>query len=180
MTNSDHNHPVTRTMVAPTRRPVRIGNCAGAACDAAYQMLRQCVNGPIDVVTGDYLAGLLIINIGKIGAILTSCCIEANLGANAEKFQRNEHAGFEPNALEGLKLSLDAVSERKIKIIVNGGALNPEGLARMVQDMVMLTYRLIGELLKLTSTAYRGQTIEPQSRLGDWRRRSTIIQRNSC
>lgn len=44
-------------MAVQPRRPIRIGNCAGAACDAGYQMYRQCTLGPIDVVTGDYLAG---------------------------------------------------------------------------------------------------------------------------
>lgn len=43
--------------MSSTRRPIRIANCAGAACDAGYQMYRQCLNGPIDVVTGDFLAG---------------------------------------------------------------------------------------------------------------------------
>lgn len=44
-------------MSPAAHRPVRVGNCAGAACDAGYQMYRQCIGGPIDVVTGDYLAG---------------------------------------------------------------------------------------------------------------------------
>lgn len=48
-------------MAPEPRRPIRIGNCAGAACDAGDQMLRQCEGGPIDVVTGDFLAGSFIL-----------------------------------------------------------------------------------------------------------------------
>ena len=44
-------------MANTVSRPIRIGTCAGAACDAGYQMLRQCQDGPIDVVVGDFLAG---------------------------------------------------------------------------------------------------------------------------
>ncbi|KAH0841223.1 hypothetical protein FOPE_06170 [Fonsecaea pedrosoi] len=103
-------------MTSQPRRPIRIGNCAGAACDAGYQMYRQCTLGPIDVVTGDYLA-------------------EANLAQNAENYQAGAHHGYDPNALEGLKLSLEVAAERRIKLIVNGGALNPEGLAKVVDSM---------------------------------------------
>ncbi|KAF7555018.1 hypothetical protein G7Z17_g2517 [Cylindrodendrum hubeiense] len=103
-------------MAPEQRRPIRIGNCAGAACDAGYQMLRQCEGGPIDVVTGDYLA-------------------EANLAQNVDKFKANEHNGYEINALEGLKLSLEVAVRRRIRLVINGGALNPEGLARAVASM---------------------------------------------
>jgi hypothetical protein len=46
------------------------------------------------------------------------------------------HPGYEKNALEGLRLSLEVANDRRIKIIVNGGALNPKGLATIVAEMV--------------------------------------------
>lgn len=55
---------------------------------------------------------------------------------NADKFKAGLHPGYEPNALEGLRLSIKVASERGIKIIVNGGSLNPEGMAIAVASMV--------------------------------------------
>lgn len=70
------------------------------------------------------------------GANIADSTIEANLAQNAESFYAGSHTGYEPNALEGLKLSLPLVAEKNIKIIVNGGSLNPEGLARVVASLV--------------------------------------------
>jgi hypothetical protein len=39
------------------RRPVRIANCSGAAGDPGDFMLAQAQAGPVDFITGDYLAG---------------------------------------------------------------------------------------------------------------------------
>jgi len=73
-------------------------------------MLAQATAGPIDVITGDYLA-------------------EANLAQYAEAYAKGEHPGYVPSAYNGLKLSLKAINEKRIKVIINGGGLNPKGLA---------------------------------------------------
>lgn len=39
------------------RRPVRIANCSGAVPDPGEHMYNQAKYGPVDVITGDYLAG---------------------------------------------------------------------------------------------------------------------------
>jgi hypothetical protein len=93
-------------------RPVRIANCSGARGDPGYQMRRCALGLPtVDFITGDYLA-------------------EMNLAENATAFHAGKHSGWEPTAWEGLELSLDAVAERGIKVVINGGSLNPMGLAR--------------------------------------------------
>lgn len=94
-------------------RPIRIANCSGAIPDPGYQMYRQGLYGPVDAITGDYLA-------------------EMNLGSNAKAYREGRHAGWEPSAEEGLMQTLDLASEKKFKIVVNGGALNPKGLAEKV------------------------------------------------
>jgi len=48
------------------------------------------------------------------------------------------HPGYEQTALDGILLSLQAANEKRIKIIVNGGALNPKGLAEQVVKVVSL------------------------------------------
>ncbi|ETS76193.1 hypothetical protein PFICI_11580 [Pestalotiopsis fici W106-1] len=92
------------------RRAVRIANCSGAIPDQGDFMLHQATAGPVDVITGDYLA-------------------EANLAQYAEAYARGEHPGWVSTAWDGLQLSLGAIHERRIKVVIDGGALNPRGLA---------------------------------------------------
>lgn len=98
-------------------RPVRIANCSGARGDPGYQMRRQATQGDVDFITGDYLA-------------------EVNLADHAEKFAAGQHDGWEPTAWDGLEQTLDVLNEKRIKVIINGGALNPGGLAKKCQNLV--------------------------------------------
>lgn len=99
------------------KRPARIANCSGYCGDPAEEMLKQATLGDIDFITGDYLA-------------------EVNLAANAEAFANGKHPGYETSALEGLKMTLDVINTKRIKVALNGGALNPKGLAEAVADLV--------------------------------------------
>ncbi|KAL2687950.1 hypothetical protein Neosp_005520 [[Neocosmospora] mangrovei] len=99
------------------KRPVRIANCSGYCGDPAEEMLKQATLGDIDFITGDYLA-------------------EVNLAANAEAFANGKHPGYEASALEGLKMTLDVINTKRIKVALNGGALNPKGLAEAVAELV--------------------------------------------
>jgi hypothetical protein len=63
---------------------------------------------------------------------------EMNLGTFAEPFATGKHPGYVPTALEGIALSLNAIYKDKIKVVINGGALNPKGLASIIHDMVCL------------------------------------------
>ncbi|KAI1744824.1 DUF1446-domain-containing protein [Xylaria scruposa] len=96
--------------MASTRRPIRIANCSGATPDPGDLMLAQATAGPVDVITGDYLA-------------------EANLAQYAEAYAKGDHPGYVPSAYNGLQLSLKAINEKRIKVVINGGGLNPKGLA---------------------------------------------------
>lgn len=66
---------------------------------------------------------------------------------NAEAYSAGNHSGFEKTAWEGLKMSIDVIAEKGIKVAINGGALNPQGLAEMTSALVschliLLDYRL--------------------------------------
>ncbi|KIV89028.1 hypothetical protein PV10_08646 [Exophiala mesophila] len=100
----------------PSTRPCRIANCSGARGDPGYQMRRQATYGPVDFITGDYLA-------------------EMNLAENAEKLAKGQHDGWEPTAWDGLEQTIDVIKNKNIKIIINGGALNPKGLAQKTQKL---------------------------------------------
>jgi hypothetical protein len=62
--------------------------------------------------------------------------LEMNLAENAEAMAAGKHDGWEPTCWDGIQQSLEVISEKSIKIIVNGGALNPDGLARKTQKLV--------------------------------------------
>src|SRR6186713_3095707 len=98
-------------------RPVRIANCSGARGDPGYQMRRQATEGDVDFITGDYLA-------------------EMNLAENAEKMAQGTHDGWEPTAWDGLEQTLDILNEKRIRVVINGGSLNPSGLAQKCQKLV--------------------------------------------
>lgn len=80
-------------------------------------MLRQATQGDVDVITGDYLA-------------------EWNLATNAVARAKGQHEGWEPTAWDGLQQTIEVLDKKRIKVVINGGALNPEGLARKVQGLV--------------------------------------------
>ncbi|KAI8718180.1 hypothetical protein NCS52_00596100 [Fusarium sp. LHS14.1] len=98
-------------------RPARIANCSGYCGDPAEEILKQATLGDVDFITGDYLA-------------------EVNLAANAEAFANGKHPGYEVSALEGLEMTLEVINTKRIKVALNGGALNPKGLAEAVAEMV--------------------------------------------
>jgi Acyclic terpene utilisation family protein AtuA len=92
------------------RRPVRIANCSGFygdRLDAAREMVQ---GGPIDVLTGDYLAELTMLILWKAR-------------------QKDPSAGYARTFLVQLEQVLGSCLDRGIKIVVNAGGLNPAGLA---------------------------------------------------
>jgi hypothetical protein len=69
--------------------------------------------------------------------------VEMNLAQNAEAMANGTHPGYESTAVEGLSLSLEVMSQKGIKVIINGGSLNPAGLAAKVQEMVCESKHLL-------------------------------------
>jgi hypothetical protein len=59
-----------------------------------------------------------------------------NIAENAEAYRSGRHPGYEPFALEGIKGSLDLVAQKNVKSIINGGSLNPKGLAEECVKLV--------------------------------------------
>ncbi|KAH7143489.1 hypothetical protein EDB81DRAFT_795779 [Dactylonectria macrodidyma] len=100
-----------------TKRSIRIGNCAGASGDGPDQMFRLVSEGPLDAITADYLA-------------------ELNLAARAIEIQEQPSMGYERPALAHLKFRDTArlIAEKGVKLVHNGGGLNPQGLYKEVRD----------------------------------------------
>ncbi|KAG8412239.1 hypothetical protein J3459_014742 [Metarhizium acridum] len=91
----------------------REGAFGKRAGDPAIEIYKQATLGDVDFITGDYLA-------------------EVNIAQNAEAFALGSHPGFETSELKGLEKTLDAINDKRIKVAINGGALNPKGLAEKV------------------------------------------------
>jgi hypothetical protein len=75
-------------------------------------------------------------SIDLLNSLLTLLVIEMNLAENAEAFKTGQHPGYVGSAWEGLRESIDVIAERGIKVVINGGGLNPSGLAAKVSKLV--------------------------------------------
>jgi hypothetical protein len=84
-------------------------------------MYLQASLGDVDFITGDYLA-------------------EVNIAENAQAHAQGKHPGWEQTAWDGIEQTIDVLNEKRIKVVINGGAHNPKGLAEKVQDLVRLPY----------------------------------------
>ncbi len=104
---------------APGRgqRPVRIGNCSGFYGDRASAMADMARAGGIDVLTGDYLAEVTMLILGKARA-------------------KDSTKGYAATFLQHLDAALEHLVANGIRLIVNAGGLNPAGLAVATRELI--------------------------------------------
>ncbi|CAJ60325.1 MULTISPECIES: acyclic terpene utilization AtuA family protein [Frankia] len=95
------------------RRAVRIANCSGFYGDRIDAARLMVDGGPVDVLTGDYLAELTMLILWKAR-------------------RRDPDAGYARTFLVQLEQVLGTCLDRGIRIVVNAGGLNPAGLAAQV------------------------------------------------
>ena len=99
---------------------MRIGNCSGFYGDRVAAAREMVGGGPIDVLTGDYLAELTMLILWKAR-------------------QKDPSAGYARTFLTQMEQVLRTCLDRGIKIVSNAGGLNPAGLA---SDLSALAARL--------------------------------------
>jgi hypothetical protein len=97
-----------------TRRPVRIGNASAFYGDRLAALGELVDGGPLDVVTGDYLAELTMLILWKAR-------------------RKDPESGYARTFLTQFRQVVTTCAERGIKIVVNAGGLNPHGLAEQVR-----------------------------------------------
>jgi hypothetical protein len=97
------------------RRAVRIANCSGFYGDR-IAAAREMLAGPIDVLTGDYLAELTMLILWKAR-------------------QRDSRLGYARTFLRQMEDVLGTCLERGVKIVANAGGLNPGGLAAELREL---------------------------------------------
>jgi hypothetical protein len=103
-------------MSAPGRRPVRIANAAGFYGDRLDAVREMVEGGPIDVLTGDYLAELTMLILWKAR-------------------QKDPSAGYATTFLTQMEQVLGTCLDRGIKVVSNAGGLNPSGLATRLTEL---------------------------------------------
>jgi hypothetical protein len=104
------------TDAVPPRHPVRIANCSGFYGDRIEAAREMVEGGPIDVLTGDYLAELTMLILWK-------------------SRQKDPDTGYAKTFLTQMEQVLGTCLERGIKVVTNAGGLNPAGLARALADL---------------------------------------------
>ena len=98
-------------------RPIRIGNCSGFYGDRASAMADMARAGGIDVLTGDYLAEVTMLILGKARA-------------------KDSSKGYAATFLQHLDAALEHLVANGIRLVVNAGGLNPAGLAVATRELI--------------------------------------------
>ena len=99
------------------RDPLRVANCSGFYGDRLAAAREMLEGGPIDVLTGEYLAELTMLILWKAR-------------------QRDSSVGYATTFLRQMEDVLGLALEREVKIVANAGGLNPRGLADQVRALL--------------------------------------------
>jgi hypothetical protein len=97
-----------------TSPPLRIANCSGFFGDRLSAAREMVEGGPIDVLTGDWLAELTMYILHKT---------------------RQRSGGYARTFLRQLEEVLPTCVEKGISVVSNAGGLHPEGLAAAVREL---------------------------------------------
>ncbi|HEY5185608.1 MAG TPA: acyclic terpene utilization AtuA family protein [Actinomycetes bacterium] len=108
------------------REPVRIANCSGFFGDRLAAAREQVEGGPIDVLTGDWLAELTMLILAR------------------QRLKHGPGTGYARTFVTQLEDVFGSCLERGIKVVSNAGGLDPAGCATAVRE--------VAERLGLTAT----------------------------
>jgi hypothetical protein len=106
--------------------PLRVGNASGFYGDRFTAWREMLDGGELDVLTGDYLAELTLLILGRDRL-------------------RDPGLGYAKTFLRQLETCLGTALERGVRIVTNAGGLNPAGLAAAIgslADRLGLTARI--------------------------------------
>ena len=95
---------------------IRIGNASGFYGDRFAAVREMLTGGELDVLTGDYLAELTMLILGR------------------DRMKDPTH-GYARTFLRQLEENLGLAHERGVRIVANAGGLNPAGLAAAVREL---------------------------------------------
>ncbi|MGP3998994.1 acyclic terpene utilization AtuA family protein [Streptomyces sp. 8N706] len=95
---------------------LRIGNASGFYGDRFDAVREMLTGGPLDILTGDYLAELTMLILGRDRA-------------------RDPSLGYARTFLRQLEEGLGLASDRGVRIVTNAGGLNPAALAGAIREL---------------------------------------------
>jgi len=98
------------------RAPLRIGNASGFYGDRRAAVREMLEGGPLDVLTGDYLAELTMLILGRDRV-------------------KDPGRGYARTFLAQLEECLGLARDRGVRLVVNAGGTNPAGLADAVRSL---------------------------------------------
>ncbi len=101
---------------AGTAPVLRVANCSGFYGDRLSAAKEMVTGGPIDVLTGDYLAEITMLILFK-------------------SRQRDPSLGYAGTFYRQMEEVLVTCVERGIKVVSNAGGLNPAGLAEKLREL---------------------------------------------
>ncbi len=141
------------------RRAVRIANCSGFYGDRLSAAREMVDGGPIDFLTGDWLAELTMLILAK-------------------NRQRDPQAGYARTFVTQMEQVMGDCLERGIKVVSNAGGLSPRGCAEAVSDVAerlglspVIAYvegdDLLGRLAELGDAGVDLRHMETGEPLGD-------------
>jgi len=96
--------------------PIRIGNASGFYGDRFSAVREMLEGGPLDVLTGDYLAELTMLILGRT-------------------LMKDPKAGYARTFLSQMEDALGLAAQHGVKIVSNAGGLNPAGLADALHEL---------------------------------------------
>lgn len=99
-------------------RPVRIANCSGFFGDRLSAAREMVEDGPIDVLTGDWLAELTMLILAR------------------QRMKHGAGSGYARTFLRQMEDVLGTCLTRGIRVVTNAGGLDPEGLADALRAKV--------------------------------------------
>ena len=97
-------------------KSLRIGNASGFYGDRFSAVREMLTDGALDVLTGDYLAELTMLILGR-------------------DRMKDPATGYAKTFLRQMEECLGLAVERGVRIVTNAGGLNPAGLAGRLREL---------------------------------------------
>ncbi|MEU0534464.1 acyclic terpene utilization AtuA family protein [Amycolatopsis tolypomycina] len=134
----------------------RIGNASGFYGDRFSAVREMLTGGPLDVLTGDYLAELTMLILGR-------------------DRMKDATRGYAKTFLRQMEENLGLAQEKGVKIVANAGGLNPAGLADALRELanklsldVKIAHVEGDDLVRRADELDLGKPLTANAYLGAW------------
>ncbi|MBL1072834.1 DUF1446 domain-containing protein [Nocardia sp. 2] len=135
---------------------IRIGNCSGFYGDRLSAMREMLEGGQLDILTGDYLAELTMLILGR-------------------DRMKDVNLGYAKTFVKQVEDCLALALEKKVRIVTNAGGLNPAGLAERLTQVAeklglpaKIAYVTGDDLLPRAAELGLGRPLTANAYLGAW------------